>query len=650
MVILHLSDIHFGRDNPQYEAEGEFKNKKEILRELLVSIKNNAAKPDHIVVTGDVAWFGKKEDFDEALIWFKELLSVTNLSGSDITFCPGNHDVNRSYGNYNTELDYKDIDAIDQLYQYECVHKMESPLYNYDKFCEALGVVPYHYPKAGEWEVSYAIGYKDIVLSNEKTFRIVSFNTALLSFVKKYPDDQMLIGQSQVMDLLKYNLIGDKRTFYTIALFHHAERFLHTHEICEYNHRYATLPLLRRYVDLVLCGHTETGGIPVLYKQIGGAEMVTGGAAYYSDDHANSYSMVFVLDAQLDEMEREVFIYPYTYSSEGGWHQNIRRDLPKGDGTIITRQPDFSHRSDFELILSYDDKSLSIPMKSVSICTYKNNTATLSNSEDVCRNLDIFCRGSTKKRGTSIIDIKTAKTKENSVEALLARESVYHFLDRATNAKNGSFFKIVDDVGNIILSGENICCNEKIQDEGLDFLKKVRKIELNYDLNFQCPTDNAEHKKVDVLNELIEQGYTMSFKALPRLETYSENKKQLFKLGMLSLLNKQLYVLHSGKFRCCLYGNDFLLGNVTVLMGPYTTRGSGIIRKAITYAKDDKRKINFSLCDNSVCYFITDESKIDIESLIKNTGDFIKVDNMDCVWDFIYETPTVQNVKLNKAK
>lgn len=637
MIILHLSDIHFGRDNPQYKVRGEFIKKKEILRDLLASIRDNTMKPDHIIVTGDVAWFGKKKDFDEALIWFKELLRVTNLSGSDITFCPGNHDVNRGYGNYKTDIDYRSIEAIDRVYQYECVHRMESPLYNYEKFCEALGVLPYHYPKADKWEASYAIGFKDIRLPNREVVRIVSFNTALLSFVKKYPDDQMLIGQPQVMKLLEHNLIGDSRDHFTIALFHHAERFLHTHEICEYDHRYATLPLLRRYVDLVLCGHTETGGIPVLYKQIGGAEMLTGGAAYYSDNHANAYSMVIAPDNWPEGKEREVLLYPFTYSAENGWHHNISRALPTGYGSIVAEQPTFNCRADFQLVLSYDDQVMSIPMKCVSVYIREDNTAVLSNSEDVCRNLDIHCSGPTDKPGTSNVSISIAHTKENSVEALLTRESVFRFLNRATNAVNGSSFKIVDATGNVVLSGENISCNEEIEDEGIDFLTNLRRIELEYDLLFQCPKDNAEYMKVDVLSDLIEHGYTTAFRAIPGFETYSADKKQLLKIGLLSLLNRPVYILHHGNFRCRLYGNDFSLGKVTVLMGPYTTKGSGSIRKAITYASDDKRKINMRLCDHSVCYLITDENKAGIEELLINTGEYIRVENMDCVWDFIYE-------------
>lgn len=43
----------------------------------------------------------------------------------------------------------------------------------------------------------------------------------------------------------------------------------------EYDDRMATLLLLRDYVDLVLCGHIETGGRPVLYRQSEGAYTLT---------------------------------------------------------------------------------------------------------------------------------------------------------------------------------------------------------------------------------------------------------------------------------------------------------------------------------------------------------------------------------------
>ena len=48
MKILHLSDIHFGRDNKKYKIEGGFKKKQEILNNLLDTIKDLQDKLDYI--------------------------------------------------------------------------------------------------------------------------------------------------------------------------------------------------------------------------------------------------------------------------------------------------------------------------------------------------------------------------------------------------------------------------------------------------------------------------------------------------------------------------------------------------------------------------------------------------------------------------
>lgn len=105
---------------------------------------------------------------------------------------------------------------------------------------------PYKYPYNGRWEYSYSIGYKDVKFPSRSVIRVTAFNTALLSAVSQYPDDRMWIGQRQVKDLIHYGIIPDENIKYTIALFHHAERFLHPNEISEYNGRVATLNLLRK--------------------------------------------------------------------------------------------------------------------------------------------------------------------------------------------------------------------------------------------------------------------------------------------------------------------------------------------------------------------------------------------------------------------
>ena len=149
MNILHLSDIHFGRNYARYSIKDCFDLKSEILDELIKCVSNlKELAPEHIIVTGDIAWHGKKDEYDEALLWFRKLLQATNLTGKDITFCVGNHDVNRDYCSAAL-LDESDIEEIDSIYDYKNIHKMEAPVFEYDRFCEQLGVEPYKYPYNG---------------------------------------------------------------------------------------------------------------------------------------------------------------------------------------------------------------------------------------------------------------------------------------------------------------------------------------------------------------------------------------------------------------------------------------------------------------------------------------------------------------------
>ena len=106
MRILHLSDIHFGRNYVRTKITDPFEKKDEIMTELLSYIGSipKELKPEHVVVTGDIAWFGKKDEYAEAKEWFFKLLEVTGLTGKDLTFCVGNHDVNWSYGQIIDEL------------------------------------------------------------------------------------------------------------------------------------------------------------------------------------------------------------------------------------------------------------------------------------------------------------------------------------------------------------------------------------------------------------------------------------------------------------------------------------------------------------------------------------------------------------------
>ena len=93
ITILHLSDINFKK-----KKEEENKTFRQTVQQRLIeAVKNHTkenGRPDVVAVTGDIAFSGKKHEYEEAAEFFRELKKV--LPGeTEFLPVPGNHDVDR---------------------------------------------------------------------------------------------------------------------------------------------------------------------------------------------------------------------------------------------------------------------------------------------------------------------------------------------------------------------------------------------------------------------------------------------------------------------------------------------------------------------------------------------------------------------------
>lgn len=91
---LHLSDFHF--------ASQEGWDRRQTLKALLRYLSERAEKlwsPDFIFATGDIAWSGRRDEFEQAQLFFRELGKSLGLSEDEfrtrLFVIPGNHDVDR---------------------------------------------------------------------------------------------------------------------------------------------------------------------------------------------------------------------------------------------------------------------------------------------------------------------------------------------------------------------------------------------------------------------------------------------------------------------------------------------------------------------------------------------------------------------------
>jgi len=108
--ILHLSDLHVS-------AQGNF-DRSVVLDPLITRIKEDLTKgfkPEIVIMSGDVAFSGKTEEYALAKGFFDKLLTALKLSPQDLFIVPGNHDVDCSEYAQGESLNFSDMKAINDL-------------------------------------------------------------------------------------------------------------------------------------------------------------------------------------------------------------------------------------------------------------------------------------------------------------------------------------------------------------------------------------------------------------------------------------------------------------------------------------------------------------------------------------------------------
>src|SRR5258706_16467623 len=89
--VLHISDIHFGQ-----EKKGERIRHDDVREQLLVdldSLLGGNKALDLILINGDTAYSGKKEEYDDAVAWIDRIIAVGRCDVNAVLVIPGNHDI-----------------------------------------------------------------------------------------------------------------------------------------------------------------------------------------------------------------------------------------------------------------------------------------------------------------------------------------------------------------------------------------------------------------------------------------------------------------------------------------------------------------------------------------------------------------------------
>jgi 3',5'-cyclic AMP phosphodiesterase CpdA len=95
LVFVHLSDIHFRRGYTG-DAHDDDRLLRHELELDLRRLRTRLARLDGIIISGDVAFAGKAEEYEYAAAWIETIREVLGCGRDAVMVIPGNHDVDRT--------------------------------------------------------------------------------------------------------------------------------------------------------------------------------------------------------------------------------------------------------------------------------------------------------------------------------------------------------------------------------------------------------------------------------------------------------------------------------------------------------------------------------------------------------------------------
>ena len=195
LTYMHLSDIHFGQETGSEVYVHD--DVKECLIADVAALKVAAGieRMDGVIVTGDVAFSGKKSEYDSAAQWLDRLTQVIGCEKTDVLVVPGNHDIDRDRitplaklmlgrivegGTDDLECFLADPRATELLYD---------KFHDYRAFAEGYGC-----PLASDGGVAVT---RQVEIAPGRVLRFVGLNSALLCTGRDGDEGKLLIGGRQ---------------------------------------------------------------------------------------------------------------------------------------------------------------------------------------------------------------------------------------------------------------------------------------------------------------------------------------------------------------------------------------------------------------------------------------------------------------------
>jgi len=199
-VFVHVSDIHFGQERDQ-RVHIHKDVKDQLIADAATEVRKLAPGVAHgILVTGDIAHAGKREQYEDAAQWLDGLAGRIGCPIHRVQMVPGNHDVDRSKLSFGGGklLDHIRNGGAEEYEQIVGNPSDRATLYarfeDYGRFCIGYGCTLNDEARsATNLQVELAPG---------RSIRFIRMNSSLLcTGDEKEEEPELMIGERQFVSL-----------------------------------------------------------------------------------------------------------------------------------------------------------------------------------------------------------------------------------------------------------------------------------------------------------------------------------------------------------------------------------------------------------------------------------------------------------------
>jgi len=332
--ILHLSDLHFGIEPDPRHAPTAIALRQNTLDALLKKLKrvDQSWRPDIVVISGDIGWKGRTDDYDQAQEWLIDnLMKELDIAPERLLISPGNHDIDRT-----KTIGMSPPAAAAEADEWLKVEHLDNFIRPFEAFKDFSRKMAIPQLVAGDRSF-HTTGMRDLL-----DLKFIMLNSAW--FCRGDADrDRLWPGLPLLKVMNAASQIGDPDKYddnpITIALMHHPPAWLNEAERHTFDKRINTIRYLAERSHLILTGHVHAA-FEHPDRKNNRAYLFSGGATYEGDDYRNNISILKINKADRTVTRRK-FEFDPRY---GSWADNEDEALslksPHGDIRSTRTQKD----------------------------------------------------------------------------------------------------------------------------------------------------------------------------------------------------------------------------------------------------------------------------------------------------------------------